>query len=139
MASVDDRVDAFNDLFLICLDNHAPIKTLKLKRKSNPSITEIRERINTRSKLHTWARKSGSHEDWKAFADLRREIKQSIRHAEREYFTQKVITNKGNTYSLWKIMRRALPSKSSKRPQYTRDTDVLANEFTDVSSRSDKK
>ena len=129
MASVDDRVDAFNDLFLICLDNHAPIKTLKLKRKSNPSITEIRERINTRNKLHKRARKSGSHEDWKAFADLRREIKQSIRHAEREYFTQKVITNKGNTYSLWKIIRRALPSKSSQRPQYTRDTDVLANEF----------
>ena len=129
MASVDDRVDAFNDLFLICLDNHAPIKTLKLKRKSNPSIAEIRERINTRSKLHTWVRKSGSHEDWKAFADLRREIKQSIRHAEREYFTQKVITNKGNTYSLWKIIRPALPSKSSQRPQHTRDTDVLANEF----------
>ena len=34
MDSVDDRVDVFNDLFLTCLDNHAPIKTLKLKRKS---------------------------------------------------------------------------------------------------------
>ena len=38
MDSVDDRVNAFNDLFLTCLDNHAPIKTLKLKCKSNPSI-----------------------------------------------------------------------------------------------------
>ena len=57
MASVEDKVDAFNDLFLKCLDNHAPIKTLKLKRKSNPSITaEIRERINTRNKLHKRAR-----------------------------------------------------------------------------------
>ena len=64
MDSVDDRVDVFNDLFLTCLDNHTPIKTLKLKRKSNPSITaEIRERINTRNKLHKRARKSGSHED----------------------------------------------------------------------------
>ena len=130
MDSVDDRVDVFNDLFLTCLDNHAPIKTLKLKRKSNPSITaEIRERINTRNKFHKRTRKSGSHEDWKAFEDLKREIKQSIRHTEREYFTQQVITNKGNTGSLWKIIRRALPNKSSQRPQYTRDTDVLANEF----------
>ena len=67
MASVDDRVDAFNNLFLTCLDNHATIKTLKLKRKSNPSIAAvIRERINTRNMLHKRARKSGSHEEWKA-------------------------------------------------------------------------
>ncbi|CAH3196363.1 unnamed protein product, partial [Porites evermanni] len=39
MESVDGKVNAFNDLFLTCLDNHAPIKTVKLKRKPNPSIT----------------------------------------------------------------------------------------------------
>ena len=94
MDSVDDKVNAFNDLFLTCLDNHAPIKTLKLKPKSNPSITaEIKKRIRTKNNPHKRARKSGSHEDWKVFADLRREIKQSIRQAEREYFTQQVITN----------------------------------------------
>ena len=50
MDSVGDRVNAFKDLFLTCVDNHAPIKTLKLKGKSNPSITpEIKERIRTRN------------------------------------------------------------------------------------------
>ena len=39
MDSVDDRVNAFNDLFLTCVDNHAPVKTLKLKHKSNVSQT----------------------------------------------------------------------------------------------------
>lgn len=39
MESVDGKVNAFNDLFLTCLDNHAPIKTVKLKHKPNPSIT----------------------------------------------------------------------------------------------------
>ena len=130
MDSVDDRVDAFNTLFLTCLNNHAPIKTLRIKRKPNPAITvEIKERIKARNVLHTRARKSGSHRDWKAFTDLRREIKQSIRQAEQEYFMQQVITNKANTGSLWKTIRQALPNKSSQRPQYTRDTDVLANEF----------
>ena len=42
---------------------------------------------------------------------------------------QQVIINQGNTSSLWKTIRQALPKKSSQRPQYTRDTDVLANEF----------
>ena len=101
MDSVDDRVDAFNTLFLTCLNNHAPIKTLRVKRKPNPAITvEIRERIKARNVLHSRARKSGSHRDWKAFTDLRREIKQSIQQAEQEYFMQQIITNKANTGSL---------------------------------------
>ena len=32
MESVDGKLDAFHDLFMTCLDNHAPIKTVKLKR-----------------------------------------------------------------------------------------------------------
>ena len=31
MESVDEKLDAFNDLFLAGLDNHAPIKTVKLR------------------------------------------------------------------------------------------------------------
>ena len=113
-----------------CVDNHAPVKTLKLKHKSNPSITpEIKERIRRRNELHKRARKSGNHEDWKAFVDLRRQIKRAIRQAEREYFTQQVISNQGNTSSLWKTICQALPKKSCQRPQYTRDIDVLVNEF----------
>ena len=34
-----------------------------------------------------------------------------------------------DTGSLWKTIRWALPNKPSQRPHYTRDTDVLANEF----------
>ena len=133
-------MDAFNTLFLTCLNNHAPIKTRRVKHKPNPAITvEIKERIKARDMLHTRARKSGSYSNWKAFTDLRREIKQSIRLAEREYFTKQVIANEGNTGSLWKTVRQALPCKSSRRPQYTRDTDVLANWFNRFSSQSGKK
>ena len=75
MESVDGKLDAFNDLFLTCLDNHAPIKTVKLKRLQNPSITsEIKKLIKTRNRLHERARKSGSQEDWQAFMSLRRDI-----------------------------------------------------------------
>ena len=40
MNSVDEKLDAFNDLFLTCLNAHAPVKTVKLKRKPNPFITD---------------------------------------------------------------------------------------------------
>ena len=75
MASVDGKLDAFNDLFLTCLDNHAPIRTVKLKRLQNPCITsEIKKLIKTRNRLHRRAQKSGSQEDWQAFMSLRRDI-----------------------------------------------------------------
>ena len=49
MESVDEKLDAFNDLFLAGLDSHAPIKTVKLRRKANPAITpEIKELITKR-------------------------------------------------------------------------------------------
>ena len=64
MESVDGKLDAFNDLFLTCLDNHAPIKTVKLKCSQNPSITsEIKKLIKTWNRLHRRARKSVSEED----------------------------------------------------------------------------
>ena len=76
MESVDGKLDAFNDLFLTCLDNHAPIKTVKLKCLQNPSITsEIEKLVKTWNRLHRRARKSGSEEDWQAFMSLRRDIK----------------------------------------------------------------
>ena len=44
--SVDEKVDAFNDLYLTCLNSHAPIKTVKLRRKPNPAINaEIKDLI----------------------------------------------------------------------------------------------
>ena len=37
--SVDDRLNAFNELFLACLENHAPLRTVKIRHKPNPFIT----------------------------------------------------------------------------------------------------
>ena len=38
--SVDDKLDAFNDLFLARLNKHAPVKTIKVIHRSIPFITE---------------------------------------------------------------------------------------------------
>ena len=67
--------------------------------------------------------------DWDAFVRLRREIKRSIRHAERDYFNEQVTVNKGNSGCIWKTIRRALPNTFTQCHQYTKDTSTLANEF----------
>ena len=63
--SVENSLDAFNDLLLPCLDDHAPIKTMKIRHKPNPFITEdIRDLMKVRDRLHKRARRTGMREDW---------------------------------------------------------------------------
>ena len=86
MDSLDAKVDGFNDLFLTCLNDHAPVKTVKLKRKSCPFITEdIKQLIVTRNNLHKIARQSGSLSNWNAFKRLWCNVKLALRRAEIEY------------------------------------------------------
>ena len=141
VGSVNEKLNAFNDLFLACLDKHAPVKTVKLKHRPNPFIgDEIRQLITSRNALHKKARQSGSPADWEEFKKLRRETKYSIRKAEADYFNQEVIANKNNARSIWKTVRRALPRNRNQNLQYTKDTCVLAEEFnrffTSVSARA---
>lgn len=71
--SVDNRLDAFNDLLLACLDDHAPVKTVKIRHKPNPFITEaIRDLMKARDNLHKRARRTGTRGDWEAFKGLRK-------------------------------------------------------------------
>ena len=51
--SLDAKVDGFNDLFQACLENFAPVKTIKIKRRPVPFINEdIKEQILIRNNLH---------------------------------------------------------------------------------------
>ena len=109
MNSVDEKLDAFNDLFLTCLNAHAPVKTVKLKRKPNPFITDdIKDLMKTRDSMHRKARGTGSVNDWQVFRDLKKEVKSFLRKAEKEYFNEQICANKNNTRAIWKTIRRAL-------------------------------
>ena len=51
--SPDDKVDVFNSLFLDVLDLHAPLKTIRIKKKTAPWITKhIRDEMDHRNKLY---------------------------------------------------------------------------------------
>ena len=128
--SLDEKVDGFNDLFLACLNDQAPIKTIKVKPKSIPFITDdIRKMITTRNNLHRIGRQSGFLSDWNAFKQQRCKVKLSLKKAESGYYNHHILSNKNNGTSLWKTIRRALPSKSTPNLKYSKDTSLLAEEF----------
>ena len=113
--SVDNSLDAFNDLLLACLDDHAPIKTVKIRHKPNPFITaDIRDLMKVRDRLHKRARETGMSEDWEVFKELRNRVKFVLRKAEREYYNQQIYENKNNSGAMWKTIRSALPNKSGR-------------------------
>ncbi|KAK2562924.1 hypothetical protein P5673_013901 [Acropora cervicornis] len=83
---LDDRVYAFNCLFLEALNDHAPIKRIKIKSKPNPFISpEIKQLMNKRDAWHKSAIKSGDKLHWNAYRFFRQEVKREIRLAEMEH------------------------------------------------------
>ena len=131
MDSVDEKLDAFNELFLTCLNAHAAVKTVKPKHKPNPFITDdIKDLMKTKDSMHRKARKTaGSVNDWQVFRDLKKEVKSILRKEEIEYFNEQICANKNNTGTIWKTIWKALPKKSSLTTPYTKDSSILANQF----------
>ena len=110
----DDRVYAFNCLFLEALNDHAPIKRIKIKSKPNPFISpEIKQLMNTRDAWHKSAIKSGDKLHWNAYRFFRQEVKREIRFAEMEHVRSELRNTNGNTNSIWKIINRVIPKKNS--------------------------
>lgn len=121
--SVDDRLDAFNELFLACLENHAPLRTVKIWHKPNLFITrDVRHMMKEGDCLHQRVWKMGTKEDWKAFRELRNRVKVALREAEQEYYVQEIHEKESNCEEIWKTIWSTLPNKTG-HTNFTKDTE----------------
>ena len=126
---LDDQVHVFSSLFLDVLNDHAPIKRIKIKSRPNPYITpEIRQLMRTRDKWHKSAIKTKDQLHWNAYRFFRQEVKREIRHAEMEHVRTELQNSNGNSNSIWKVLNRCLPRKD---PLFltTEDPFSQANKF----------
>ena len=60
---------------------------------------------------------------------LKREVKNEIRVAEREFVMEQIKNNKNNTKYIWKTIRSYIPNKSKTQRTYSKDEKTVANEF----------
>ena len=75
----DDQVDTFNCLFQDVLDEHIPIKRIKIKSKPNPFVShEVRQLMNTRDKWHKSALKTNDRLHWNAYKFFHQEVKREL-------------------------------------------------------------
>ena len=64
----EDKLFAFNSVFNDILDEHTPIKTMKIRRRLNPYVTnEIRELMRTRDQWKKTAKKNKDSYTWRQY------------------------------------------------------------------------
>ncbi|KAK2552989.1 hypothetical protein P5673_025703, partial [Acropora cervicornis] len=127
---INHKLATFNDTFLSTLDTHAPIKTIRIRSRPCPRITpEIKDQMTSRAQLFRCYRQSRNADDWRAYKEARRSVKQLLKNAVCDYICREVQLHKDNPGSLWKIIHTCIPSKEKESPVYSRDTELVANNF----------
>ena len=127
---IDSQVETFNSLFLDLLDQHAPIKRIKVKSRSNQFVTpEIKQLMKIRDRWHKKAIQTNDKLCWNGYRFFRQEVKRELRVAEKIHVRNEIANSRGNTNATWKILNRCMSRGIAKRPSTLEDHEVLANKF----------
>ena len=127
---INYKLATFNDTFLSTLDAHAPIKSIRIRSRPRPYVTpEIKDQMTFRDQLFRRYRQSRNADAWKAYKEARRSVKQLLKNAECDHIRTEVRSHKDNPGSLWKIINTCIPSKEKETRVYSRDTELVANDF----------
>ena len=71
----DDKLESFNLLFTEILDQHAPLKTIKVKKKPSPWISKsIRKEMDRRDRLFRYFRRNPSDPAWDIYKAQRNRV-----------------------------------------------------------------
>ncbi|CAH3137569.1 unnamed protein product [Porites lobata] len=110
---VDDKLHASDLLFNEILDHHAPIRSIKVRGKPNPCITEeTRELMKSRNYWRKIARRTYNPADWSTYKNLKHQVRTLIRAAESEFVKDQIQNNPRNTNCIWKAIRLCLPKRT---------------------------
>ena len=82
-----------------------------------------------RDQLFRRYRQSWYADAWKAYKEARRCIKQLFKNAECDHIRTEVQLHKDNPGSLRKTINTCIPSKEKETPVYSRNTELVANDF----------
>ena len=111
----DDKVDIFNSLLLEVLNLHAPLKTVRTKKKPAPWISKsIRDEMDLRHKLYKMFKTNQLLVSWEAFKAQRNRVTSLQCKAKKEYFHQ-LLKNKAHPSALWKTLKATGASPSLRK------------------------
>ena len=95
------------------MDQHAPIATKRVRAKTLLWLTaNIRNHMKRRDYHHAKALKLKTTEQWSAYRTLRNKTTSLIRAAKRDYYSNLVEENKGDSSKLWKSLKSAVSTNT---------------------------
>ena len=129
--SADDKTSFFNQLFLQILNDHAPLRKVRVKKNGCPWVTkDIRDQMDIRVKLLRRFRDTRCAEDWESYRKQRNMVTSLLREAKRNHFS-KLITNKAPPATLWRALKSVLPHNTSNWSSFDVDAKSLAAKFNE--------
>ncbi len=108
------------------------MKQTRIKGKLNKFINkDLKYLVKVGDKRLIVFRLSHNAKDWDVYKQVRNSMKTLLRTAQSNYVRNQIEKYKGNSRSMWKVIRECLPSRDSEKPIYQKDHKVLANEFNE--------
>ena len=87
----------WKEMFLGCIDKHAPLKLKRVRKKRSPWITsELLRKIRKRDFLKKKAISSNNSATWEQFKRARNQANNAVKLAKKRYVSDNLNANKGN-------------------------------------------
>ena len=133
--SIDEKVEALNDLILQLYDRHAPLKTKLVKRPPAPWMTDtVRKFMTERDKAYKTYRRNKSEENFNYYKLLRNKTTQAIRNAKLRHLYN-FIEPKTNSSELWRNLNRMGIGKTDTQvDKLPVSLDTLNDHFTNITA-----
>ena len=137
---------AWKNMLLSVADQHAPVKTKRVRRTVSPWLThEIKLLIIKRDRTKLSARNSNDAKLWSDYKSLRNQVNREIKNSKKCYYIAKFSKGRGNPKEMWKTINsiKGKSQKDSTIREITVDetdsinnreeiTDFINNHFTNI-------
>jgi hypothetical protein len=111
---INDHLGAFNNAFSSILNNHAPIKVIRIRNRSTSFVNdEIKQVMKKRDHLHRIFRQTRRLDDWSLFKNASNAAKSMLKEAEKSYARNQLQNCEGKPGAIWKVINQYLPSRES--------------------------
>ena len=92
---VNTKTEVLKDVIQSTLDLHAPIKTIKIRSRSNTFVTpDTKELMKSRNKLHQIFLKTRCKRDWEMYTESRNKVKVILKEAAINHLADEVKVHK---------------------------------------------
>lgn len=126
---LNDKWNIFKTMFNAICQNHAPVKTQRVKGKDIPWLTvEIRQMtIEMMFKRDTGmskklAKKSKLISHWDNYRTLRNNVTKLLRLSRKQYYDDLIASNINNPSNMWNAIKKVMPCKPKTSPNAQGDS-----------------